>query len=839
MSDFLTDTRKEICNYEALSKIVKNWPEVKKQIYEEFNIDLEDDRDVIAEKKYNPLKVLIAYRNRFKKGFAYVDYRFSKNKFAEGRQFAYQGIGLQSFSRPIRATLCEGIWIDIDIKNAHPVILYQYMTKKNLSADGLKYYCENREQCLKEWCEDNALDYYNGGKKQAKEAIVIQLNTSLNANRFALAERTRLKWWHKLIQDFMNIKTFIETGEEYKDLNDFIKKCKKNRKNFEGSALNNILCEIENRILEECINYCKSVDIDTSYLVKIFDGFQIRIEEQDKLDLHQLSKYIEDKTEYKVEYDIKPFEDVLDLSKYKSSNGSTELLDEVVVENDIEAAQYVFNRYKDSIVYFEDTIYVKIGNIWNFNEKPVEVFLKNCIRSINIIKMTKDGATSISLNNTSNSKIYSELLQKIGSYYTLENAHLQKYYKEQFERSSLLRTCYQNGVFNHETKKLIKWEDATDVYSMFKLSFDCPIDENGEEDKELATAKKFMYDNVLNPLFNDERELECMLKFLACAFAGDLSQKLLGIGTGLRNCGKSLLLDVCSYSMEDYYGTFSADNLLIKQQNDDPDKSKGFIIQKYLKRMIGMSELKSDVKYNATLTKSLSSGGDPVSGRLLHKNSVSIIPQFKVLMLGNQMIKFDENDIFKTVLKYDFTSEFVDIEKERLRELDAYIDEDVCNAIDKLNVKDYQNEDEYNKVCYEIRQDHRANAVGFNWKPPVYWKNADDTIKKKIRTRENARAFILILLQKFEENYKRPSFMVEKAEEYCGNDNNISGEDKLMALFEKGDLKKDSIKCSEVSQNEDVQMLELKDLSGILKRNGYDIKTVRGIRFYKGIKWKE
>ena len=47
---------------------------------------------------------------------------------------------LFSIRREIRHTLARDNYIDIDIENCHPVLLYQLCTHNNIQCDYLKYY---------------------------------------------------------------------------------------------------------------------------------------------------------------------------------------------------------------------------------------------------------------------------------------------------------------------------------------------------------------------------------------------------------------------------------------------------------------------------------------------------------------------------------------------------------------------------------------------------------------------------------------------------------------------------------------------------------------------------
>ena len=50
---------------------------------------------------------------------------YKKSKINFGRVFPIKALSLGSLRKPIRHTLCKGVYVDIDIENCHPQILKQ------------------------------------------------------------------------------------------------------------------------------------------------------------------------------------------------------------------------------------------------------------------------------------------------------------------------------------------------------------------------------------------------------------------------------------------------------------------------------------------------------------------------------------------------------------------------------------------------------------------------------------------------------------------------------------------------------------------------------------------
>ncbi len=88
------------------------------------------------------------YYGKIDNGFVKVDYHFSKKLEDKGRLYADKSLSLQNFKKEIRHYLAREEYLDIDMVNAHPTIIYQYCKKHNIECRYLEYYVNNREDLL-------------------------------------------------------------------------------------------------------------------------------------------------------------------------------------------------------------------------------------------------------------------------------------------------------------------------------------------------------------------------------------------------------------------------------------------------------------------------------------------------------------------------------------------------------------------------------------------------------------------------------------------------------------------------------------------------------------------
>ena len=172
----------EVVNLPLLKHIVKNWDKFESLIVKND----ENDYD------YNPKNICQKYLTQYKKTITIKYNKSSKYPSKLGRWFCKQGIGIQSMPRIIRHTICDGLYIDLDFKNAHPKILEQLCFKHNIKCQFLSKYIQNRDELLINW--GSVLNYT---KDEVKTIFLCSLNG--NCTRYNIPE------WDKILEEFKTI----------------------------------------------------------------------------------------------------------------------------------------------------------------------------------------------------------------------------------------------------------------------------------------------------------------------------------------------------------------------------------------------------------------------------------------------------------------------------------------------------------------------------------------------------------------------------------------------------------------------------------------------------------
>ena len=165
----------------------------------------------------------------------------------------YCGSSIQGLQKDFRGFLLNGITTDIDMKNAHPVILKYICSKHNIHCPNLSYYIENRDTILTEFGENGKTDFLKAVND----------------------DKINRKVQHPFFKDFdkecKKIQKELTALEDYKHIVDSVPPTR--LYNWLGSAINRILCVEENKILQKVISVINSKGIEICALM--FDGLMI------------------------------------------------------------------------------------------------------------------------------------------------------------------------------------------------------------------------------------------------------------------------------------------------------------------------------------------------------------------------------------------------------------------------------------------------------------------------------------------------------------------------------------------------------------------------------------
>ena len=207
----------------------------------------------------------------------------SLNKNFKTRKFVKNGLGLQALPRLIRGTIAKDYYKDIDMVNAHPVILAHLCEVYNdpNSADDLE---EDEEV---DEIDYRYLSLYNSNRNKTIDEIV-KINPELTFDEVKIAIlalinggyskvkviKHKTQWLEGFTKEIRKI--LITFWNYHTDLHADVK-AKRSDKfyNLEASLMNQLLCNFENLILECMVKKLKALKIIDKNYVMIFDGMMI------------------------------------------------------------------------------------------------------------------------------------------------------------------------------------------------------------------------------------------------------------------------------------------------------------------------------------------------------------------------------------------------------------------------------------------------------------------------------------------------------------------------------------------------------------------------------------
>jgi len=247
-----------------------------------------------------------------------------------GRLFS--GGSLQGLPSTIRGLFMrDGIGTDIDMCNAHPVILRYICKLHNISCPNLEYYISHRDECL--------------AKFESREIGKVMYLTALNKDTLNREKGLPVEF-KKYDVEIKQIQKQLVKIKEYTELVSSVPENKPYNKL--GSAVNRIMCYYENLILQHVIHIITGKGIEIAILM--FDGLMIYG------DYYKDEGLLEDITRY-----VEKQMNGLDMKwTYKEHNTELKVPEDFVVENTNEVNKNE-NSFENIANEFEKT-HLKIIN---------------------------------------------------------------------------------------------------------------------------------------------------------------------------------------------------------------------------------------------------------------------------------------------------------------------------------------------------------------------------------------------------------------------------------------------------------------------------------------------
>jgi hypothetical protein len=623
-----------------------------------------------------------------------------------GRLFA-DGCGIQGLSKKVRGFLLDGIVTDIDMVNAHPVILRYLCRIHNLPYQHLNFYIEQRDDILKQFTDRETgktlfLKATNDDKlnKKEKNPIFKAYDKEMKQTQQLL---TNLTCYENVVKD-------VPTNKLY---------------NWYGSAINRIMCFFENKILQVIINELNRLKYEVC--APMFDGVMIYGNADDALLLHLENTINTAFIGLDMKLSFKEHNTSIVMPEDFKIPDSKKIIEEAgvkMVNNDNDACKLIFEELKDCFKSYKGRLFYLHENIWIYDENFIDNFILNHILNSKIYYYTKENQdgeptyTPYCQNITTAKHVREALYCQI----RINNNDDELYSK--FHTTNKGKLCFNDGVLDFASKSFTTWdqikEQKIEIYPTTKINRDYRTYFENPNFEVINEIK----DKIFNTLYGDKTD--DALQFLARALAGHHEDKRWATYLGNRNCGKGVEYDLLSEGFENYVSTFELGNILYCRktagtENIDCSKKLYWLIDLEFVRLAVSQEIpdcNSGLQVNSKQLKKITGGGDTIIAR---RNYDRKDTHFKIdtsfYIKGNNTLLCDNSDCDETRVEFCSVIQFKTEEEIELmrqqgrdeKEMVRYkvADKDIknkCKTTEWKNAIVYLTFMNYFNKCVEIRK---------------------------------------------------------------------------------------------------------------------------------------
>lgn len=508
--------------------------------------------------------------------------------------------GFQNFQCDVRNYLSDNNYIDLDIKNCHPVILNK-LINDNLIKDKtnvtnlISSYIISRENWLKK---------YN----KTKLSFLKFMNCEINND-------PRLDELHSQI--YSKLVPILKRNN--KGLFNLVKeKNKGNKFNLNGKFLARYLQNVENKLLMEIVSFVQGKGIVIGSL--IHDGLMYERNERNENplsinDLKDLQQQIILNTGFEVEFTFKStdteWEPVgeLDLKTLENQIKVNKFVDEdenEIATFDVPAVVFkILELAKENIVYTGSNIWYKnTDSLWVNSNDDLKPLLMYYGLEMFYYKKNKNDDD----DDDDAVKVYiMGLVQNWNSYVTYMVNYIKVYYVKEtnFENTLNMYQGYipfQDVVYNLKTKETIPIKDFK-----YRITATAGFFPKTKDLAKIEECKKIVLEN-----FNgNEALMNEFFKFMIRAFGRECLKNWMVV-CGERNSGKSLILKMFITAFSGLYGTIDGDALGYKKGSfQTPEQVNSALSPLCEFNLVCSSEMKCDLLCSEKI-KTATSGGDSI-----------------------------------------------------------------------------------------------------------------------------------------------------------------------------------------------------------------------------------
>eukprot|EP00798_Chlamydomonas_sp_ICE-L_P010890 gene10890-biopygen10955 len=569
-----------------------------------------------------------------------VHVEYAKSKHGRGRLFAKRGLSMQCIVREVRNAMAHPFYVDLDFVNCHPTLLSQRCKQRGVACPLLDHYCGNRTEVLGDIDASDAA--------QGKTAVI----SVINGGKVAVYTHQHCVWLRDFQNEMKHARNEIMApggADEF-----YIEIARKDRNTY-GSAVNLMLCDMENECLKAMRKYLDNKSFKTCVLV--FDGAMVEKKKEFADSKHggvtqeildEASDYVWNRTGYRLQIKIKDMTvDMLDVPA-SAYMGAPVHAPRYAGGDDV-AAKILLKDLGGGIVKSDGIVFGKQGDVWTHNKDAVESIMFRACLEANIRFVDESGTSrkySCLYNKASN------IVKTAKHYITVDDTFVKKIWE-----SNLGVLCFRNGVFRFRDKSFAPFLERPEVMPVLVIDRDFPRERPADELLEHVKEK------VLASTLGEEGRVKTYLQMIARSMAGKLGDKTWVMLIGERNSGKGLLQALNERAWGKYVNTIDSSVLMLNNFANDV-KSQAWMIECEFTRQTYTNEIKVDpgnrhIKLDGGLIKKFQSGGDVLKARQLYENERALKSASRLFMNLNDLPEISSADALDTVVVIEFPHKFV------------------------------------------------------------------------------------------------------------------------------------------------------------------------------------
>lgn len=574
---------------------------------------------------------LIKYKKLFNKEKEMIETKYTRS-INYGRVTPVKCLGLFTLRKEIRHTLAREFFVDIDIVNCHPNLLYQICLKQGIECKNLKNYVINRDKIILYVQKE-----YNVTYKIAKNLFIRILY--LGGFKSWAEDNKINKDEKKFIKDL----TFemIDISKKFESQNSkLLKEIEKKRSNKNeeidkpaSTVLSYVLQQVECEILESIYDYCvENKYIENNICVLCADGIMIEKRLYNDNILKEFENVVKFKHNYDLKFVIKEMNEGYSKEELlKTQVEEVETIDEETTQKQVSIL--LAKQLKDKYIYTNEE---KTYTWYYYNED--NRLIKNYGECSKLIVDVTERLDTLSNSNKEICKVryIKDIVSLLKNYLKIEdfgnlvdsNEDILAFSDCVFDIKKLeFRKIEKHDyVLNYINKKMLNFESNNDDY--LKLM------------------------NFINPLFISQRKptkeqdnlRDYMLDLIARSIFDKNKKNNLYIWTGIGKNGKSSFINLIQKSFEYYAET--ADSTFLTSIAKESGKFNETLADCHHKRLLICSEPEktgnenSEIKLNASFIKRIT-GGDEIKTRKIYKSEFKYMPIFTPIILCNNLPNID------------------------------------------------------------------------------------------------------------------------------------------------------------------------------------------------------